>query len=62
MASFDNDDARIIDKFNGWNFNIWKFKIKMLLANPSMIHLLIQIPSVEEEPKTHQEGHAHYWP
>ena len=32
MTSFASMAARIIDKFNGGNFNLWKFQIKMLLA------------------------------
>lgn len=31
MKTFKSEAARVIDKFNGENFNIWKFKIKMLL-------------------------------
>jgi hypothetical protein len=27
MASFEGESARVIDKFNGENFNLWKFKI-----------------------------------
>lgn len=32
MISFESDAARIINKFNGGNFNLWNFKIEMLLA------------------------------
>lgn len=32
MTSFDDEGARIIDKFNGKNFDIWKFKLKMGLV------------------------------
>ena len=32
MASFESEAARVIDKFNEGNFNLWKFKIEMLLA------------------------------
>ena len=32
MASFESEASRVIDKFNGENFNFWKFKIEMLLA------------------------------
>lgn len=31
MASFDSEANRIIDKFNGGNFNLWKLKIRILL-------------------------------
>lgn len=32
MASFESEATRVIDNFNGGNFKLWKFKIKMLLA------------------------------
>jgi len=33
MASFEGESARIIDKFNGENFNLWKFNMEMVLAS-----------------------------
>jgi hypothetical protein len=30
MASFKSEAARIINKFNEGNFNLWRFKIRML--------------------------------
>jgi len=33
MASFEGESARVIDKFHGGKFNLWKFKIEMLLAS-----------------------------
>ena len=30
MTSFERKTTRIINKFNGGKFNLWKFKIKML--------------------------------
>lgn len=33
MASFEGERARVTNKFNGENFNLWKFKIEMLLAS-----------------------------
>ena len=53
MTSFESKAARIIDKFNGENFNLWKFKIKMLLASMDLwdivdgsekLHLPMRIP------------------
>lgn len=32
MASFEDDGARVIDKFNGENFNLGKFKLEMGLG------------------------------
>jgi hypothetical protein len=33
MASFEGESTRVIDKFNGENFNLWKFKMEMVLAS-----------------------------
>jgi hypothetical protein len=33
MPSFESKATRIIDKFNGGNVNIWRFKIEMSLAS-----------------------------
>lgn len=33
MSSFESMVAKVIDMFNIGNFNLWKFKIKMLLAS-----------------------------
>ena len=32
MVSFEGEGARLIDKFNGENFNTWKFKLEIRLA------------------------------
>ena len=32
MASSGGEGVRIIDKFNGENFGMWKFKMEMILA------------------------------
>lgn len=32
MTSFVNEGARIINKHNGENFNIWKFKLQINLV------------------------------
>ena len=32
MPSFESKAARIIDNVNGRKFNLWKFKIEMLLV------------------------------
>jgi len=31
-GSNEGEGVRLIDKFNGENFNLWKFKIEMILA------------------------------
>ena len=33
MATFENESARVIDKFKGDNFNLWKFKMEMVLES-----------------------------
>ncbi len=33
MASFDGESARVIDKFKGENFNLWKFKMEIVLTS-----------------------------
>ena len=33
MASGDNEGLRVVDKFNGENFSLWKFKMEMVLAS-----------------------------
>ena len=53
MTSFEREAAIIIDKFNGEKINLWKFKIKMLLASMDLwilwidsmnLHLPMRIP------------------
>jgi hypothetical protein len=34
MASFEGTSVRVIDKFNGENFNLWKFKMETPLTSP----------------------------
>ncbi len=33
MALFEGKNTRVINKFNGENFNLWKFKMEMVLAS-----------------------------
>lgn len=54
MASFESKIAKIIDKFNGGKFNIWKFKcywdpciFRISWTDPKNLHLLIWILSDE---------------
>ena len=32
MGSSDGEGLRLVDKFNGENFSLWKFKMEMVLA------------------------------
>ena len=36
MASSGGEGVRIIDKFNGENFGMWKFKMEMILAEKDL--------------------------
>lgn len=36
MAASEGDGVRIIDKFNGVNFGMWKFKMEMILAEKDL--------------------------
>ncbi len=36
MASSDNEALRVVDKFNGENFSLWKFKMEMVLASKDL--------------------------
>jgi hypothetical protein len=47
MASFEGTSARVINKFNGENFNLWKFKMEMVLASMDLWEI---VDGSEEEP------------
>jgi hypothetical protein len=46
MASFEGESVKIIDNFNGENFNLWKFKMEMVFVAPLLW------PSVGVKPNT----------
>lgn len=33
MASFKDEGAKVVDKFNGENISLWKFKMEIVLAS-----------------------------
>ena len=37
MASSTNDNLPMLDKFNGDNFGLWKFKMEMVLAAKDLL-------------------------
>ena len=47
MASFEGEGAKVVDKFDGVNFHLWKFKIEMVLAEKE----LWEIVEGSEEPR-----------
>ena len=36
MATNEGDGVRVINKFNGDNFGLWKFKMQMILAEKDL--------------------------
>jgi hypothetical protein len=58
MASFEGESARVIDKFNGENFNLWKFKMEMVLASMDLWEIvdgLEEAPPSNSDPKVIKE-------
>ena len=49
MASSDSEGLRVIDKFDGENFNLWKFKMEMVLASRDLWDI---VDGTEEPPPT----------
>jgi len=52
MASFEGESARVIDKFNGENFNLWKFKMEMVLASMDLWEI---VDGYEEGPPSNAD-------
>lgn len=58
MATFENESARVIDKFKGENFNLWKFKMEMVLASMDLWEIVDDTeepPSFDEDPKVKKD-------
>jgi hypothetical protein len=58
MASFEGESARVIDKFNGENFNLWKFKMEMVLASMDLWEIVDgseEAPPSDSDPKVIKE-------
>ena len=36
MTSFEGEGSKVIDKFNGFNFQLWKFKMEMVMAEKEL--------------------------
>jgi len=57
-ASFEGESARVIDKFNGENFNLWKFKMEMVLASMDLWKIVDgseEVPPSNSDPKVIKE-------
>jgi hypothetical protein len=58
MASFEGENAKVIDKFNGENFNLWKFKMEMVLASMDLSEIVDgseEAPPFNADPKVIKE-------
>jgi hypothetical protein len=58
MASFEGKSAKVIDKFNGENFNLWKFKMEMVLASVDLWEIVDrskEAPPSDADPKVIKE-------
>ena len=40
MASLEGESVRVLEKFNGTNFNLWKFKMNLALSSMDLWRLL----------------------
>jgi hypothetical protein len=47
IASFEGESVRVLEKFNGTNFNLWKFKMNLALSS---IDLWKIVEGMEEAP------------
>jgi len=55
---FEGENTRIIDKFNGENFNLWKFKMEMVLASIDLSEIVDgseETPPSNADPKVIKE-------
>jgi hypothetical protein len=58
MASFEGESVRVIDKFNGEKFSLWKFKIEMVLASMDLWEIVDgfkEAPPSNSDPKIIKE-------
>jgi hypothetical protein len=44
MFSFQMESLKVMEKFDGANFHLWKFKMRMMLSNMGFGNLLMQVP------------------
>ena len=58
MATYEGESARVIDKFKGENFNLWKFKMEMVLASMDLWEIVDDTeepPSSNDDPKVKKD-------
>jgi hypothetical protein len=54
MAGIENESTKVIDKFKGDNFNLWKFKVEMVLESMDLKKIVEETedpPSFDDDPK-----------
>jgi hypothetical protein len=62
MTSFEGESARVIDKFNGENFSLWKFKMEMVLASMDLWEIVEgseEAPPSDADPKVIKDYQRH---
>ena len=55
MASSDNEELSIVDKFNRDNFSLWKFKMEMLFASGDLWNI---VDKTEQAPPSNANVNA----
>jgi len=58
MATFESESARNIDKFNGENFGLWKFRMEMVLSSMDLWEIVDESekpPAADADPKEIKE-------
>jgi len=58
MTSFEGESPTVIDKFNAENFNLWKFKMEMVLASTDLWEIVDrseEAPPSNTDPKVIKE-------
>ena len=58
MATYENESVRNIDKFNGENFGLWKFRMEMVLSSMDLWEIVEETeepPPEDDDPKVIKE-------
>ena len=53
MATFEGEGAKVVDKFDGVNFHLWKFKMEMVMAEKELWEI---VEGSEEPPSSDAEA------
>ena len=60
MAYLESEAAKVIDKFHGEKFSLWKFKMGMALASVDLWDIVDGSQSVEGIPNLCEKIHVHH--